>query len=353
MAYLECNGIAARLGDVQAVDGLSLSVGQGEFLAILGPSGCGKTTTLNLVAGFLRPTAGRIVLDGRDLTGVAVHRRGTAMVFQNYALFPHMTVFDNVLFGLKMHHVPRDMAGKQVAEALELVRLPKLGDRYPRQLSGGQQQRVALARALVLQPKLLLLDEPLSNLDEKLRADMRIELREIQQQVGITTLFVTHDIHEAFELADRVAVMNQGRIEQVGPPRDIYEQPATEFVSRFVGYSNVLEGRVVATTGRSGRVRTSGGIEFAIAPIDDRAVGEVIRVRIRPERLILGPTSGARENSFRGRIERVSYLGSLIQYWVTAASDRVLVSVQNSEQAIFSPGSEVVVGWRSEDCTYE
>ncbi len=240
MTYLVLNGLSKRYGDTVAVQDLSLSVNRGEFISLLGPSGCGKTTTLQMIAGFVEPTGGSIVLDGRDVSKVPANKRGLGMVFQNYALFPHMTAAENVSFGLEMQRVRKDEREARVAEALKLVGLSHLADRHPARMSGGQQQRVALARALVIRPSVLLLDEPLSNLDAKLREEMQLELRSIQRTVGTTTILVTHDQSEALALSDRVVVMNQGRVEQVAEPFQAYEGPASQFVGGFLGKANVF-----------------------------------------------------------------------------------------------------------------
>jgi len=263
VAFLELENLNKEFGTHRAVDGLTLAVEKGEFVSLLGPSGCGKTTTLQMIAGFVEPSGGAIRLEGRDLLAVKPARRGLGIVFQSYALFPHMTVAENVSFGLEMQGVARAERGKRVGETLELVGLGAFAERHPRQLSGGQQQRVALARALVIRPRILLLDEPLSNLDAKLREEMQIELRQIQRGVGTTTILVTHDQAEAMALSDRIVVMNKGRVEQIGPPHEAYERPATPFVANFLGKTNLMNGASVrpervsfATSGLAGTVRT-------------------------------------------------------------------------------------------------
>src|SRR5712675_2750335 len=263
MAFLELEKLSKRFGAQIAVDDLSLDVEKGEFVSLLGPSGCGKTTTLQMIAGFVEPTSGAVRLEGRDLLAMKPAKRGLGIVFQSYALFPHMTVAENVGFGLEMQGVAAVERARRVGETLELVGLAAFTGRFPRQLSGGQQQRVALARALVIRPQILLLDEPLSNLDAKLREEMQVELRQIQRTVGTTTILVTHDQGEAMALSDRIVVMNHGRAEQIGPPHEAYERPATPFVAGFLGKTNLVKGATVrperisfAAAGLAGKVRT-------------------------------------------------------------------------------------------------
>ena len=258
MARLQLQNVTKRYGDFHAVRDVTLDVPDGEFLVLLGPSGCGKTTTLRIIAGFVEATAGIVLLGGRDVTTLPPWKRNAGLVFQNYALFPHLTVAENVAFGLEMRKVPKPEIAPRVAEALRLVRLGHLGERLPRQLSGGQQQRVALARALVFKPDVLLLDEPLSNLDAKLRQEVRIEIRELTRELGLTTIMVTHDQEEALTMADRLVVMSDGSVRQLGTQRDLYERPADRFVAGFVGRSTFLEGAVEA----SGRFRTDGGLDI-------------------------------------------------------------------------------------------
>jgi putative spermidine/putrescine transport system ATP-binding protein len=263
MAFLDLEGLSKNFGTHTAVDGLTLGVEKGEFVSLLGPSGCGKTTTLQMIAGFVEPSGGAIRLEGRDLLAVRPAKRGLGIVFQSYALFPHMSVAENVAFGLEMQGVARDERARRVTETLELVGLAAFAARFPRQLSGGQQQRVALARALVIRPRILLLDEPLSNLDAKLREEMQIELRQIQRTVGTTTILVTHDQGEAMALSDRIVVMNKGRAEQVAAPHEAYERPATPFVANFLGKTNLVDGKAIrperiefAASGLAGIVQT-------------------------------------------------------------------------------------------------
>jgi putative spermidine/putrescine transport system ATP-binding protein len=339
VARLVLEHLSKHFGATVAVRDVSLEVRDGEFVVLLGPSGCGKTTTLRMIAGFVTPTAGRVRLGEADVTALAPWSRNTGMVFQSYALFPHLTVAENVAFGLEMRKVPRADIAPRVAEALRLVRLEGLGERLPRQLSGGQQQRVALARALVIRPDVLLLDEPLSNLDAKLRETVRIEIRELQQTLGITTVMVTHDQEEALIMADRLVVMSEGSVRQVGTQRDLYERPADRFVAGFVGRSNLLAGTVEGP----GRFRTEGGI--AIACLDGKPGPGVLA--LRPERLVLGPAAAGLDNHVRGTVELVSYLGSTIDVHVRVSSaDRVVVSQPNrADGTLPATGETIEVGW--------
>jgi spermidine/putrescine ABC transporter ATP-binding subunit len=294
---LTLEGVVKRYGAATALGPIDLDVRKGEFLTLLGPSGCGKTTTLQIIAGLLAASAGRVTLGGREMTGVAPSKRNMGVVFQNYALFPHKTVFDNVAFGLRMRKTPPAQIGERVLRMLETVGLPGVEERMPEQLSGGQRQRVALARALVIEPQVLLLDEPLSNLDALLRKRMRHEIRDLQKRLGITTIFVTHDQDEAFEMSDRVALLNKGRIEQIGTPEDLYDSPTTRFVAEFIGDANLVQGQVVETH-ESGqvRIRVAGGTELrAMAVPGSLQAGDAAYLMLRPERMELtkeAPTSG-------------------------------------------------------------
>lgn len=342
MAELETVGLSKRYGDFHAVREVSLSIKDGEFLVLLGPSGCGKTTTLRMVAGFIEPTAGHVKLAGLEVTRLPPWKRNAGMVFQNYALFPHLTVAENVAFGLEMRKVPKADTARRVEETLALVRLAGYGGRLPRQLSGGQQQRVALARALAIRPDVLLLDEPLSNLDAKLRQEVRVEIRELQRQLGLTTVMVTHDQEEALTMADRLVVMNEGSVCQVGSQRDLYERPADRFVAGFVGRSTFLDGTVEAP----GRFRSDGGLVLACAGgVPGRAV-----LSLRPERIEIAPADGqlgGLDNRLPGTVEFVSYLGALTDVHVRLSpSDRMVVQFANREGG-FAPhvGQSVQVGW--------
>jgi ABC-type Fe3+/spermidine/putrescine transport system ATPase subunit len=327
LSYLVLSHLTKRYDSLLAVNDLSLEVEQGEFISLLGPSGCGKTTTLRMVAGFIDPTAGEISVEGQRMNDLPSHRRNMGVVFQNYALFPHMTVGQNVAFGLEMRRVSGAEIGKRVAESLALVGLQGLEARYPRQLSGGQQQRVALARAIVISPSVLLLDEPLSSLDAKLRAQLRVELRRIQKEVGIATIFVTHDQEEALTLSDRVVVMHQGRAEQVGVPREIFDAPRTRYVADFMGYTNFLPGRLEERLGRSATVSVAGTkIRVEVAP-EGLAPGAEVTVAIRPEHLEIKPGDGALgENEIAASLEIVTYEGIASSLTLALSPDHRLVA---------------------------
>jgi putative spermidine/putrescine transport system ATP-binding protein len=315
MSYLVLTDVQKRFGETVAVENFTLAAEKGEFVSFLGPSGCGKTTTLRMIAGFETPTAGTITVDGRDITRMPPNRRNVGMVFQSYALFPNMTVADNVGFGLKVRKRPNEEIRKRVDELLEIVNLPEKGGRYPYQLSGGQQQRVALARALAFEPQVLLLDEPLSALDAKIRVALRHEIRQIQRQLGITTVYVTHDQEEALSLSDRVVVMSEGRMEQVGTPFEIYNFPATAFVASFVGTLNVLHGRVISND--RGEIEVSGQTINVTRKFEARD-GSEVRVALRPEMAKLGdkPVGCTR---LQGQVVDVSFLGSIVRIRVQIA----------------------------------
>ncbi len=340
MARLEIANITKRYGDAKAVDNVSLDVPDGEFLVLLGPSGCGKTTTLRIVAGFIEPNAGTVRLGDREITSLPPWKRNAGLVFQSYALFPHLTVAQNVAFGLEMRKVAQADIAPRVTEALRLVRLDHLAERLPRQLSGGQQQRVALARALAFRPDILLLDEPLSNLDAKLRQDVRVEIRELQRQLGLTTVMVTHDQEEALTMADRLVVMSEGRIRQMGTQQDLYERPADRFVADFVGRSTFIEGEMVG----AGQFKSEGGLAIAC----DSTVNGRASLALRPERVMLvGPQSAPVDNRFAGVVEFLSYLGAAVDLHVRLSpKERVIVQVANRpDQPLPTVGTHVAVGW--------
>jgi spermidine/putrescine transport system ATP-binding protein len=336
--------LTKRFADVTAVDGIDLDIPGGEFFSLLGPSGCGKTTTLRLIAGFEQPTDGHILLDGTDVAYTPPHKRNVNTVFQNYALFPHLNVFDNVAFGLRRARRPKDEIRTRVARALELVQLSGFERRKSSQLSGGQQQRVALARALILNPAVLLLDEPLGALDAKLRKALQLELKALQQEVGITFLYVTHDQEEALTMSDRLAVMNAGRIEQIGAPHDVYEDPQTLFVADFLGVSNLMDA--------TARGISDGGCRVSVERFELEArggggdVSGPAKIVIRPERIELEPhDSPAGPNRLPGMVERVVYVGSGIQVIVRAATgERLQALVQNTGKGIpYDQGTPVQV----------
>lgn len=340
MSFLQLENLAKHFGDVVAVERLDLSVERGEFVSLLGPSGCGKTTTLQMIAGFEQPSHGSIRMAGRDLSHVKPSNRGIGIVFQSYALFPHMTVAENVSFGLEMRKVPRAERNRRVEEALNLVKLDQLGHRYPRALSGGQQQRVALARALVIEPDLLLLDEPLSNLDAKLREEMQIELRRIQQSTGVTTVLVTHDQTEAMALSDRIAVMQAGRIVQVSSPFDAYEFPTTDFVSTFLGKTNLVESEVVAQNGKYLRV-TAGGLQLDVPAPENTAVQKVL-LSIRPEKILFVPEHDA---IAAGKVKTGVFLGNQWLFQIDSPLGELLVLHQNVGRPEASVGETVGLRW--------
>ncbi|KAB2848948.1 MAG: ABC transporter ATP-binding protein [Hyphomicrobiaceae bacterium] len=340
MAFLVLEGLTKRFGEHAAVDGLSLEVEKGEFVSLLGPSGCGKTTTLQMIAGFHRPTSGAIKLEGRDLIAVAPARRGLGIVFQSYALFPHMTAAENVAFGLEMQGVARAERQERVRQTLALVGLAALAERYPRRMSGGQQQRVALARALVIRPRILLLDEPLSNLDAKLREEMQIELRQIQRTLGTTTLLVTHDQSEAMALSDRIVVMNQGRVEQIARPHEAYERPATPFVANFLGKTNVLKANVEGD-GASRRAMIGDGAW----PV---SLGQgLVLATIRPEKIAFA--DGEVRCALSGTVKTRIFQGNHWLYQIATPAGVVTVIRQNAGGAAPSEGASVRITWRSED----
>ncbi|MEO8289704.1 MAG: ABC transporter ATP-binding protein [Gaiellaceae bacterium] len=339
---IELVTLTKEFADVTAVDGINLDVPAGEFFSLLGPSGCGKTTTLRMIAGFEQPTSGQILLDGTDVAYTPPHQRSVNTVFQNYALFPHLNVFDNIAFGLRRTKRPKDEVKQRVGEALELVQLGGYEKRKSSQLSGGQQQRVALARALVLNPAVLLLDEPLGALDAKLRKALQIELKALQQEVGITFLYVTHDQEEALTMSDRLAVMNGGQIEQIGAPRDVYEDPETLFVADFLGVSNLMDAQVVSAAADGCRVAVDG-FELETRGSDTAVMGAA-KIVVRPERVEL-EEHGAPEgpNRLPGMVERLVYVGSAVQIMVRAATGETLQAlVQNTGAAIpFDQGTPV------------
>ncbi|HEX2110897.1 MAG TPA: ABC transporter ATP-binding protein [Gaiellaceae bacterium] len=336
--------VTKRFDDVVAVDDVSLTIEPGSFFALLGPSGCGKTTTLRMIGGFEEPTAGTIYLGEREVTGLPPYKRDVNTVFQSYALFPHLSIFENVAFGLRRRGLKGLEVKRRVGQMLELVDLAGFEKRKPRQLSGGQQQRVALARALVNSPRVLLLDEPLGALDLKLRRQMQLELKRIQHDVGITFVHVTHDQEEAMTMADRIAVMNRGRIEQLGAPAELYEEPRTPFVARFLGVSNLLAGQADG----NGAVRLSDGTIVQAPAVRDRR--GPVGVGIRPEKIRLGTTDA---NVLAGEVKERSYVGVATQYIIETPAGSLTVYVQNADKAAsaYRPGDRITLSW-SPDTTF-
>jgi len=348
-AAVELRGVTKQYGDVTALADVTLTIGEGEFFSLLGPSGCGKTTTLNVIGGFVEPDTGDVLIQNHSVVGQPPYLRPVNTVFQNYALFPHMTVAQNVAFGLRMRRTPAPEISRRVHEALGLVSLEGLGDRRPSQLSGGQQQRVALARALVNQPAVLLLDEPLGALDLKLRKQMQVELGRIQRDVGITFIYVTHDQEEAMTMSDRIAVMDRGRVVQVGAPRDIYERPTSSFVADFIGASNILHGEVAGHEPAATVVRVEGGALIRVPPTE-HAAGRRVSVVVRPDRMALLREPDQREvNALKGSITRVAYLGTHTQVVVTLHTGTVLTlhvpGAASGEPVLPTVGAEVYIAW--------
>lgn len=352
-AVITLDAVSKRYGAFAAVDYADFSILRGEFFAMLGPSGCGKTTTLKMIAGFEQPSSGRIILEGTDVSRVPPYQRNVNTVFQQYALFPHMTVAENVAFGPRSKKVPKSTYMTQVAEMLEVVRLSDFADRRPRQLSGGQQQRVALARALVNYPSALLLDEPLAALDLKLREAMQFELKRIQREVGITFVFVTHDQGEALTMSDRIAVMSQGKVEQVGTPEDIYNRPASLFVAGFIGSANLLPGRVVAAAGNDITVDLTVGTRVQALSSDTLVEGEQVSVMLRPERLSIKPAERLSEVAaaglgIAGTVQDLVFQGASARLALRLADGTVVVTnvATDADLPFLRPGDEVCASWR-------
>jgi len=327
MVRVTLKGITKRFGDVVAADNITLEINHGEFFTLLGPSGCGKTTTLRIIAGLEWPDEGKVFFDDEDVTNVPPYKRNTGMVFQNYAIWPHMSVFDNVAYGLRVRKLPRSEIKERVRKALDLVKLTGLEKRFPSQLSGGQQQRVALARALVIEPKVLLLDEPLSNLDAKLRVEMREEIKELQRNLGITTIYVTHDQEEAMVISDRVAIQNHGAIHQVGTPREIYYRPKNLFVATFLGRGTLLEG-VIDRVERHIRVRSGDLIIWGVTTLTDLKVekGEKVACVLRPENFTLEKPNKP-FNTFEGVVEWLAFVGPYIEVRLNVGGKRLLIDL--------------------------
>ncbi len=345
--FLELEKVRKQFGSTVVVRGFDLNIARGEFVSFLGPSGCGKTTTLRMVAGFEAPTEGSIRVDGRDITHLKPNQRNVGMVFQSYALFPNLSVADNIGFGLKIAKRSRAEIKARVAEMLALIKLPELGGRYPYQLSGGQQQRVALARALAVKPQVLLLDEPLSALDAKIRVSLREEIRALQRELGITTIYVTHDQEEALSMSDRVVVMNEGRVEQIGTPFEIYSFPHTRFVASFVGTLNIVDATVVDPA--HGKILVDGQEIATTKGVTDSRPGDVRSIALRPEAIFLtGAGEGA--NTMRGEVDDVSFLGAIVRVRVRFAASAVHLDTFNSTvNRPPAPGDKVTVSFMPDD----
>jgi ABC-type Fe3+/spermidine/putrescine transport system ATPase subunit len=347
---LDVEGLVKQYGSARAVDDVSLTVPAGRLLTLLGPSGCGKTTIMRSIAGFVRPDAGRVCIDGRDILGVPPERRSTAMLFQSYGLFPHMTVAGNVGFGLRMRRRPRAEIPVRVAAALRLTRIEDLADRYPGQLSGGQQQRVALARAIIIEPDVLLLDEPFGALDQALRGHMQVELRKLQQSISITTLVVTHDQHEAFTLSDLIAVMRAGRIEQIGTPEEIYDRPATRFVAEFVGVENLVAARVERVADGAVDVR-AGAIAMRCARGAPLQSGDDAIIAVRADAIVIEPMPGSHE-ALPARVTYATHQGGAILYELVLADGQVLRAAEARRgDGVRPPGTMVGVRLPPSRCT--
>jgi len=338
-------------GDLAAVSDLSLEAEDGEFVTLLGPSGCGKTTTLMIIAGFVNPSSGRIYIDDRDVTFVPPYKRHIGMVFQDYALFPHMMVYENIAFALKVRKFGKRNTKERVASMMELVQLTGLEARYPNQLSGGQQQRVALARALVFEPQLLLLDEPLGALDKQLREYMQLEIKHLTESLGITVIYVTHDQSEALTMSDRIVVMNNGGIEQVGTPGELYENPCNRFVAGFIGESNFLEGRVAVASDQKYIVSLPDGLEVRIPAFSQVKTGDKISLAIRPEKIRFINSDNRPANVFPGVIKELVYIGDDTKYNVEISPNVVLTVKQQNRGDIpeFKRGNRIEIGWAPQD----
>lgn len=352
MSSVTLSNIVKRFGEFTAVHPTNLDIPEGAFVTLLGPSGCGKTTNLRMIAGLLDPTEGEILIGGRRVNDVPIHRRNLGIVFQNYALFPHKTVAENVAFGLKYRDGPRAAIAGKVQAALDLVQLPDVGNRYPKELSGGQQQRIALARAIVIEPDVLLLDEPLSALDANLREDMRVELKRIQHQIGVTTVFVTHDQSEALAMSDKIVVMSAGRVEQVGTPSEVYNTPASEFVANFLGASNILTADCIRVDGQGAMLEVPLFGRVPVAPAKAAGVSQgAAKLVLRAEKLTLYDTSADTSAlvTAPATVETVDYQGQTVRYFVRVAQTQ-LQAINMIDERPFAEGSTVTVGFRPQDC---
>ena len=353
-AFVRFQGIEKRFGKVVAVKKMDLDIPEGTFVTLLGPSGCGKTTLLRMLAGLESPTQGDIYIKGKRINDTPIHKRNLGMIFQNYALFPHKTIFENVAFGLKYRNVPRSQVQERVEKALETVRLPGVGDRSPSQLSGGQQQRIALARAIVIEPDVLLMDEPLSALDENLREDMRREIDNLQLELGVTTIFVTHDQREALSMSDKVVVMKDGMIQQQGEPEAVYNNSANHFVADFLGHSNFIDVMVVAQENGFLKVETADGASCLVSPVGDFDVGDRAEMVVRAQKMKLGYRAAhvAEENTnfFFGKIVDRSYMGGEVSYFIELPGKQVLHVINFVKRSPYRRGEEVFIRAAPENC---
>lgn len=354
MAGVILSELSKNFNDVVAVDNVSLEISEGEFFSLLGPSGCGKSTTLRMIAGFEDTSSGRIEVDGGDVSQSPPEDRGIGFVFQNYAIFPHMNVFDNIAFGLRLRNQTKDTIDKSVRAALDQVGMTGFENRFQYEMSGGQQQRVALARVLVTEPRILLLDEPLSALDKNLREEMKFWIKDLQQKLGITTIYVTHDQGEALTMSDRIAVMNNGKVAQIGTPEDIYERPSTRFVTEFIGESNILNARITSVD-KENCVLDIGGIAVTAPLRSGLSVGDDVVFALRPERVLIGddarPAAGpACGNTLKFTLKKMTYQGSFSRFLLDFSGQELVAEVANRHDVPrFDPGSEIDVGWRT-DC---
>ncbi len=345
------NDISKRFGNVVAIENISLRVKRGTLLTLLGPSGCGKTTTLRVIGGFENPTEGEVFIKGKNVSGVPPFKRATNLVFQDYALFPHMNVLDNIGFGLKMRGISKREIRKKVQEMLEMAGLPEIIFRKSNQLSGGQRQRVALCRALILQPAVLLLDEPLGALDAKIRKQLQLELKQLQGELGITFIYVTHDQEEAMTMSDEIAILNAGRIEQTGAPQSIYESPSSRFVATFLGECNLIDVEVVEATPKRVLVKEPHLGELVFKPGADwesKNVKKQMCMMVRPEDIVMEPESTRFENKIRGIVKSSNFKGSVTEYVVETMSAEIKIQKQGRGQ--FKAGGNVLIGWRGDDC---
>jgi putative spermidine/putrescine transport system ATP-binding protein len=350
MANVILSELSKHFGDVIAVDNVSIEIAEGEFFSMLGPSGCGKSTTLRMIAGFEETSIGRIEVGGIDVSQSPPEDRGIGFVFQNYAIFPHMNVHDNIAFGLRLRKLPNDEIILRVRAALEQVGMSGFENRFQTEMSGGQQQRVALARVLVTEPRILLLDEPLSALDKNLRDEMKFWIKDLQQTLGITTIYVTHDQGEALTMSDRIAVMNEGKVAQIGSPEDIYERPNTRFVTEFIGESNILNARVTSVTDAT-CILDIGGHSVAAPVRAELSAGDKVVLALRPERVLIGDTASPAEgNNLKLPLKKVDYQGSFIRFLMDFSGQDLVAEVANRHDVPqFEPGNVIDVGWRT-DC---